>query len=86
MRAIFTLFVGAHVARAATTAIAKHLVKWVVYQRVVVPGGAICSLATGMRAGTWAGMRLMELLPVARFRLPVAGLWARTAVQTLWMG
>ncbi|WP_084579526.1 sulfite exporter TauE/SafE family protein [Sphingomonas azotifigens] len=80
----------AYVASEATTAVAMHLVKWAVYQRVIVLDGAFWSLAAGMSvamvAGTWVGKRLIETLSVARFRLLVAGLLAVTAVQMLWMG
>lgn len=80
----------AYVASEATTAVAMHLVKWAVYQRVVVLDGAFWSLAAGvsaaMIAGAWVGKRLIETLPAARFRLLVAGLLAVTAVQMLWMG
>jgi uncharacterized membrane protein YfcA len=66
------------------TADALHAI-WAVYQWVVVPDGALWSLAAGMStamiAGTCVGKRLIETLPVARFRLLVAGMLAVTAFR-----
>lgn len=88
MRAIFLaldLPPLAYVASEATTAVAIRLVKWAVYQRVVVLDGAFWSLAAGMStamiAGAWVGKRLIDTLPVARLRLLVAGLLAVTAFR-----
>lgn len=80
----------AYVASEATTAVAMHLVKWIVYDAAIDRGTDFWPLAAAMSvamiAGTWAGKRVIERLPVAKFRLLVAGLLAVTAVQMIVTG
>lgn len=80
----------AYVASEATTAVAMHLVKWVVYESALDLGTGFWPLAAGMSAamvaGTWVGKRVIERLPAERFRLLVAGLLAITAVQMIVTG
>jgi uncharacterized membrane protein YfcA len=80
----------AYVASEATTAVAMHLVKWVVYESALDLGVGFWPLAAclsiAMVAGSWVGKRVIERLPVERFRLLVAGLLAATAVQMIVTG
>lgn len=80
----------AYVASEATTAIAMHVVKLVVYGSAIELGSGFLPLAAAMSAamvaGTWAGRRVIERLPLPRFRLLVAGLLAVTAVQMILTG
>lgn len=80
----------AYVASEATTAVAMHLVKWIVYDAAIDLGTDFWPLAAAMSvamiAGTWAGKRVIERLPLVKFRLLVAGLLAVTAVQMIVTG
>jgi len=80
----------AYVASEASTAVAMHLVKWVVYDVALDlgPGFWPLALALGamMVAGSWLGKRAIETMPVERFRWLVAALLVITAVQMIIIG
>jgi hypothetical protein len=80
----------AYVASEATTAVAMHLVKWIVYETALTLDHEFWPLASGMSvamiAGTWVGKRVIERLPADRFRALVAALLALTAVQIIITG
>lgn len=80
----------AYVASEVTTAVAMHLVKWVIYESALDLGTGFWPLAAGMSAamvaGTWVGRRVIERLPTDRFRLLVAALLATTAIQMIVTG
>jgi hypothetical protein len=80
----------AYVASEATTAVAMHLVKWIVYESAISLDADFWPLAAGMSAamiaGTWVGKRVIERLPAHRFQLFVAALLAVTAVQMIVTG
>jgi uncharacterized membrane protein YfcA len=80
----------AYVATEAMTAVAMHLVKWMVYRAELDLGPDFWPLAAAMSAamiaGSWVGRGLIEQLPVERFRLLVAGLLAITALQMIVTG
>lgn len=80
----------AYVASEATTAVAMHVVKWIVYDAAIDLGPRFWPLAAAMSAamivGTWAGKQVIERLPPKHFRLLVAGLLVVTAVQMIVSG
>lgn len=80
----------AYVASEATTAVAMHMVKWIVYESAISLDADFWPLVAGMSAamiaGTWVGKRVIERLPAHRFQLLVAALLAVTAVQMIVTG
>ncbi|AXJ96457.1 MULTISPECIES: sulfite exporter TauE/SafE family protein [unclassified Sphingomonas] len=80
----------AYVASEATTAVAMHLVKWIVYDAAIDLGSGFwpsaVAMSIAMIAGTWAGKRIIERLPLAQFRMLVAGLLVVTAAQMIVTG
>lgn len=80
----------AYVASEATTAVAMHMVKWIVYESAISLDADFWPLAAGMSAamiaGTWVGKHVIERLPAHRFQLLVAALLAVTAVQMIVTG
>ncbi|WP_267396434.1 MULTISPECIES: sulfite exporter TauE/SafE family protein [unclassified Sphingomonas] len=80
----------AYVASEATTAVAMHMVKWIVYESAISLDADFWPLAAGMSAamiaGTWVGKRVIERLPAHRFQMLVAALLAVTAVQMIVTG
>jgi hypothetical protein len=80
----------AYVASEATTAVAMHLVKSLVYGSALDLGTRFWPLAAAMSAamiaGSWAGKHAIERLPAKRFRILVACLLAATATQMIVTG
>lgn len=80
----------AYVASEATTAVAMHLIKWLVYQATLDLGRRFWPLAAGMSlamiAGSYVGKRLIERLPGHHFQRLVAVLLAATAIQMMLTG
>ncbi len=80
----------AYIASEATTALAMHLVKSVIYGRALTPGvdfialGALMGVM--MLAGTWASRRFVMRLSPDRFRLIVTGLLALVAFEMIVVG
>lgn len=80
----------AYVASEATTAVAMHAAKSVIYQRALGFEARFWALAAAlsvaMIAGTWVGKRLIEGVPVERFQRAVRVLLVLVALQMLIMG
>nr|WP_294293027.1 sulfite exporter TauE/SafE family protein [uncultured Sphingomonas sp.] len=76
----------AYLASEGTTPVAMHPVKWIVYDVTIDLRTDFWPLVAAMIAGTWAGKRVIERLPVEKYRLLVAGLLAVTAVQMIVTG
>jgi hypothetical protein len=77
----------AYVASEATTAVAMHVTKLVVYQKyslIGLPDLALgCFLGVAMVIGSWTGKRIIQRLPRDRFLLLVEVLMAVSALQLL---
>ncbi len=80
----------AYVATEATTALMLHVVKFAVYQRFFCFALSFWMLAlalgTAMVAGTWTSRRLVERLPIARFRTFITLLLAMIGIYMLITG
>lgn len=79
-----------YIATEATTAVAMHAVKLLVYGHFVPFDGTAWRLAvllsSAMVLGTWVGKKTVERLSVERFRIVVGGLLVVLAIQMIVFG